>query len=158
MSGDNQFVVFYLEDNIFAIPLSSVERIVRAVEVTYLPDAPEVMPGVFNMGGRIIPVIDMRTRFRIQKKDLEPWHQFIIVSNSSRTVALWVDGVSGVIERTAEEIVAAAEILPREGLVKSLVKSEEGMVIIFDLETILSLEEEISIANEMSRPEREAVR
>lgn len=119
MSGDNQYVVFYLDDNIFAIPLSNVERIVRAVEVTCLPDAPEVLLGVFNMRGRIIPVIDMRNRFRIKKKDLEPWHQFIIVSNSRRTVALWVDGVSGVIERTAEEIVAADEILPRAGLVKS---------------------------------------
>ncbi|MFZ5651760.1 MAG: chemotaxis protein CheW [Bacillota bacterium] len=134
----NQFIVFTLDEQKFGVPLASVERVIRAAAVTPLPDAPRVVAGVVNMQGRIIPVIDVSSLFGLPEKDLDPGQQFIISSVSTGAVALvadWVDGVAGLPEN---DVAAAGEILPRAGCVKGLAKSEDGIILIFDPESIIS--------------------
>ncbi len=60
MSDHFKLVVFRLDEQRYAIPLAAVERIVRAVEVTALPEGPEIVLGVIDMEGRIRPVLDTR--------------------------------------------------------------------------------------------------
>jgi purine-binding chemotaxis protein CheW len=63
-------VVFTLDARRYAVPLSTVERIIRAVEITPLPQAPEIVLGVINVQGRIIPVVNTRKRFRLPECDI----------------------------------------------------------------------------------------
>ena len=56
----NQLVVFVLNDQRYGLPLSAVDRIVRIVEVTLLPKAPDIVLGVVNVQGQVIPVIGHR--------------------------------------------------------------------------------------------------
>ncbi|HEV2247142.1 MAG TPA: chemotaxis protein CheW [Terriglobia bacterium] len=138
----NQLVVFALDEQRYALHLSVVERIVKVVEVTPLPKAPEIVLGVVNLQGRIIPAVNIRKRFGLPGRDVNLSDQLIIASTSRRTVALVADSVSGVVERPASEVIAGGKILPGMEYVEGVAKLTDGMVFIHDLDRFLSLEEE----------------
>lgn len=137
-----QLVVFTIEAQRYALYLSAVDRIVHAVEVTPLPKAPEIVLGVVNVKGRIVPVINVRRRFRLPDRDLRVSDQIVIARTSTRTVALVVDAVSGVVEFSEKEVVSSGKIAPRIEYVEGVVKLEDGLVLIHDLDQFLSLDEE----------------
>ena len=145
MSKSNQLVVFTLDEQRYALYLPAIERIWRIAEIAPLPKAPEIVLGVVNVQGRVIPVIDVRKRFRLPERDINLSDQLIIAQMSRRTVALVVDAVSGVVECPAQDMISAEEILPGMEYVEGVVKLEDGMILIHDLEKFLSLEEDKSL-------------
>ena len=118
-----------------------MQRVVRAVEVTPLPKAPLIVLGVINVQGQIIPVFNLRERFSLKQREIEPSNQFIIATTRTRVVALVVDTVVGVIERLENEILAPASILSDMEYVEGVTKFEDGIVFIHDLGGFLSLDE-----------------
>ena len=60
MSESVQFVVFRLDKQRYALSLAAVERVVRAAEVTLLPNAPPIVLGAIDVGGRVLPVFNVR--------------------------------------------------------------------------------------------------
>lgn len=78
--------------------------------------------------------------------------QLIIAHTSRRTVALVADAVSGVIERSEQEVIAAEKVLPDIEYVEGVIKLEDGMILIHDLNKFLSLEEEEALDNAMKKP------
>ena len=142
MSEKHQYVVFVLGELRIALHLSGVERVIWAVAVTPLPEAPESVFGVINLEGRIMPVVDIRQRFGLSRGEPEPGDRFIIAHTVRRTVALWVDGVEGVVEPTAEEVTRAEEILPDMGYVDGVIELSDGVILIHNLDRFLSMEEE----------------
>ena len=144
-----RLVNFNLDDQKYALFLSAVIRIIRVVEITRLPKAPEIVLGVINMHGLVIPVFDIRKRFRLPQKEIQPDHQLIVGTTSKRTVALLVDSVSDVIDISEEKIIAGKKILPGLEYVEGVVKTEDGMILIHDLEQFLSLQEEKALHEAM---------
>jgi purine-binding chemotaxis protein CheW len=142
MNELKDLVIFSLEKQQFALHLFMVERIVRAVEITPLPQAPEIVFGIINMQGRIIPALNIRKRFRLLEREIEPSDQFIIANTSKRLVALVVDLVTGLIQHPVQEIISAEEILPGIKYIEGVVKIEGDIILIHNLEQFLSLEEE----------------
>lgn len=145
LESSDQFVVFSLDEQRFALPLPVVERVLRMVEITPLPKAPDIVAGVVNVQGRIVPVIDIRKRLRCPAREIALTDQLIIAQTSMRLVALQVDSVGGLIERPKGAVIDAAEIVPGTGYLEGVAKLEDGLVLINDLETFLSLEEENSL-------------
>ena len=68
MKESVQLVAFMLDGQRYGLRLSVVERVVRAVEVTSLPSAPDIVMGVINLAGQIVPVVNIQRRFRLRKK------------------------------------------------------------------------------------------
>ena len=136
-----KLVTFSLDDQKFALYVSAVQRIIRVVEVTALPKVPEIVVGIINMQGQVIPVFDIRMRFHLPAREMQLSDEFIIASTTKRTIALIVDSVNDVIEIPEEKIIAAEQILPELEYVEGVVKTEGGMVLIHDLERFLSLHE-----------------
>jgi purine-binding chemotaxis protein CheW len=152
-----RLVHFNLDDQKYALFLSAVIRIIRVVEITGLPKAPEIVLGVINMHGLIIPVFDIRKRFRMPQREMQLGDQLIIASTSKRTIALLVDSVNDVIEISEEKIIAGEKILPGLEYVEGIVKTEDGMILIHNLEQFLSLQEENALheaMEELNRNER----
>jgi purine-binding chemotaxis protein CheW len=150
MNQLSRLVNFNLDDGKFALFLSAVMRIIRVVEITSLPKAPEIVLGVINMHGQVIPVFDIRKRFRLPSRDTQLGDQMIVASTVKRTVALLVDSVSDVIEISEEKIIAGESILPGLEYVEGVVKTEDGMILIHDLEQFLSLQEEKALHEAMA--------
>jgi purine-binding chemotaxis protein CheW len=149
METPDKLVVFNLDDRRFVVPLSTVVRVERIVAITPLPKAPEIVLGVVNMHGQVIPVFNIRERFRLPQRDIQLADQMIVASTSKRTVALLVDSVNGVIEISEEKIIASESILPGLEYIEGVVKTEDGMVLIHDLEQFLSLQEEKALNEAM---------
>jgi purine-binding chemotaxis protein CheW len=142
LNAPQQLVVFSLEDFRYAVSLSSVERSVRAVEITPLPKAPEIVTGVINLAGVIVPVLNIRRRFRLPEREVKPGDQFLIARTASRVVALVVDEVRGTTECSSREMIEPEKIIPGMEFVTGVVKLADGMLFIHDLDRFLSLEEE----------------
>ena len=149
----DQYVVFRLDDQRLALRLSGVDRVVQAVAVTPLPEAPEAVPGMVNVQGQILPVVDIRKRFGLAERELDPDDRFILARTTRRAVALWVDAAEGVIHPAEEEVIGAEEILPGMGYIEGIVKLPGGMILIHDLDRFLSIEEDKMLADAMEESE-----
>jgi len=141
----HQLVVFVLDDGAYALRLAAVERVGRMASVTPLPKAPEVVMGIVNVRGRIVPVFNIRQRFRLPAREIAVTDQLIIVRTARRAAAVVADAVTGVREYSDEAVVKAERILPGLEYVEGVVKLADGLVIIHDLDKFLSLEEEESL-------------
>jgi purine-binding chemotaxis protein CheW len=133
--------MFKLSESRFALNLPTVEKVVRAVEITRLPKAPEIVLGVVNVHGRIVPVIDGRARFGFPKKKISLNDRFVIARGEERSIALVADDVMPVVEVPEERITRADDIIPGIGYVDGVTEFEESNLVILTVEQILSLEE-----------------
>lgn len=142
-------LVFTLDDWRCALDISVVERVYRAVAVTSLPAAPEIILGIIDVRGSLLPVLDIRKRFRLPQKQLTPDDRFIIARTAKRRVALVADGVSGVVACIDGHAIAANAIVPGLEYVEGVVRTPEGMILVHDLDRFLSLEEEAALDRAM---------
>ena len=115
------------------------------VQVTPLPRAPAIVLGVVNVGGRVIPVLNLRRRFRLPERDFAFTDQLVIARTARRPVALVADEVAGVLEYSALQIVEARDIVPGVEYTEGVVKLADGLILIHDLDSFLSLEEEAAL-------------
>lgn len=145
MDKQNQLVVFTLDERRFGLALSAVDRVVRMVEIAVLPKAPEIVLGIVNVRGSVIPVIDIRKRFRLPERQLALRDQIIIAHTARRSIALAVDAVIAVLRYPQESIVEALQILPGIEYVAGVLKLKDGLILIHDLNQFLSLDEEASL-------------
>ncbi len=140
-------VIFILNEQQYALHLSSVDQIVRIVKITPLPKAPDIVYGVVNLKGKIIPVINIRKRFRLPEREIHLSDHLIIAKTSMRTVALLADEVSRVVETTASEVIESEKILAYMDYVEGVVKLEDGLILIHDLDRFLSIDEEKALGD-----------
>lgn len=134
-------VVFRLDAHRYALPLSVTERVVRAVAVTPLPNTPAVVLGVIDVAGQLVPVFDLRRRFRLPQRRLSPDDHLVLAQTAYGAVALVTDLVEGVIERDHVEPIPADSLVPGLDVVDGVVRCEDGLVLIQNLERFLSAEE-----------------
>jgi purine-binding chemotaxis protein CheW len=141
-NGRNQLVVFILDEQRYALHLLAVERVACVVEIAPLPKAPEIVVGVIDLQGRIVPVVNIRKRFRLPDREMGLSNQLIIANTSRRTIAFVVDSVTDVAERAEREVITAEKILPGLEYLEGVMKLDDGIVFIHDLDRFFSLEEE----------------
>lgn len=144
------YAVFCFDHLRVALRLSFVERVVRAVDIAPLPDGPDIVLGVVNIEGRIIPAVNMRKRFRLPERAISVSDQFVIARTRQRSVALVTDAVSGIFEYAEPDIVVAETILPGLEYIDGVVKLSDGLILIHNLDRFLSLEEVASIDSAMA--------
>jgi purine-binding chemotaxis protein CheW len=144
-------VVFRLGEQRYGLRLGTVERIVRAVEVAPLPKGPDIVTGVVNVEGRVVPVLNVRERFGLPHKEITSSDQFLIARTARRPVILVVDEALGIVECSPSDVVEAGEIVPGLEQVQGVIKLENGLVLIHDLEKFLSLDEEKVLEDALSQ-------
>ena len=147
----DKVVIFTLEDLSYALPLANIIRIIHAVEVSLLPKAPAIIEGIINVGGRIIAVVDMRKRFGLVSREMSIDDNLIIVKTEKRELTLWVDTVSGINEIMPGKYSDTKATLPYAEYIKGVAKTEEGIILIYDLEQCLNLAEEMELEQALSK-------
>ena len=138
----DQIVVFTLDELLYALPLPAVVRVIHAVEIKHLPKAPEIISGIINVKGRIIPVVDIRKRFGLEEREIETDNRLIIADTGKRQVAILVDTVTGIKDLTPGQQEQAKETLPFAEHLRGVAKIDNELILIYDLEKFLSLDEE----------------
>lgn len=145
-----RLVVFTIEQVRYGLPLETVDRIVRVVQITPLPRAPEIVLGVINVQGRVIAVMNMRRRLGLREREVSLSDQLILARTRERVVALLVDDVTGVLEYAEDAAMPAKAIVHGTRHVAGVVSLSDGLVLIHDLAGFLSLEEEKALDEALS--------
>lgn len=150
--GDTaQWVVFGLDTGRYAISLARVDRIVRAVHVTPLPLAPGIVLGAINVEGCILPVFNIRRRFRLPERKINPADHFLIARTAQRRVVLVIDAAQGVLEHPSTAVIDVESVAPGLAHIRGVIRLEDGLVLIHDLEQFLSPDESHALDQAMNQ-------
>ncbi|MEO6786989.1 MAG: chemotaxis protein CheW [Chthoniobacteraceae bacterium] len=142
-------ILFELDGFHFALDAMKVERVVRAVEITPLPDLPPGVRGIVCVAGAAIPVLDLRVRLGLPVRDVRSTFHFIVTRCAGRLAALVVDFVADVVPAAKAAIIPAAAVLPGLATVEGWVKINGELIMIHDLEKFLSIDEMLSLEKAM---------
>lgn len=138
-----QLVTFRLGDDQFAVDVSVVERVLRHTTPSVVPNLPAWIDGVIEHGGRVVPVIDLRTRFKLARLAPRPEHRILVLAIGEEWLGVTVDSVHEVLAVTAEEIAPPPPLfrgLAAEYL-KGLVRRDGSLLIFLDVAHVLTSSE-----------------
>ena len=138
----DQIIMFTLDELLYALPLPAVVKVIHAIEIRHLPKAPEIISGIINVKGQIIPVVDFRKRFGLAAREIYPDDRLIIADSGKREVAILVDTVTGIRDLAPGQQKQAKEALPFAEHLRGVAKIDDELILIYDLEQFLSLDEE----------------
>ncbi len=146
-TGETQLVVFVMENEEFACGINSVREVLKMIRVTPLPRSLDFVEGVINMRGDVIPVIDLRRRFGLPEAERTDESRIIIVEVEERMVGLIVDSVREVLSLSNQQIQEAPNQVAGEktDLITGVGKVDDRMLIILDLDRILTSEEQLAL-------------
>jgi purine-binding chemotaxis protein CheW len=144
-----QLVIWMLDGQRYALPLSVVESAVRAIEVTQLPGAPDIVDGIVNVRGRVIPVVSMRSRFNLPRRAVALSDQLLIARTPRRLAGFFVDAVDGILDYE-KETVALTDPLAPAGCISGVIRLDDGLILIHDLDRLLTLDEEEALDGALS--------
>lgn len=134
--GENLILVFRVGEHRFGLLSSVVERVVRMVEITPLPQAPGPVHGVIEAGGVILPVLSIRRRFGMPERLGDPDDFLVLARMSKRRVALAAEEIIEVRE-AGEDWVERKDLGLSPEAVAGVVRAPDGLIVIQDLETFL---------------------
>jgi len=152
----SHYMEFKLGKKEFVMPVESVQRVVHAVEITRLPKAPPICLGLINYKGEILPVVDISRRFHLPERGIEVDRYFIIVRSKARKFALVTDDIGSVIEVSPENIVMPTEIIAGMEYLSGIMKLQYGMMLIPDLDKLLTDEEEVSLSEALQKKNKKS--
>ncbi|MFH0785054.1 MAG: chemotaxis protein CheW [Pseudomonadota bacterium] len=147
MNSIGHLLLFTLSDMHCALPLAEIERILRVVEINPIPKAPEILIGLINVQGRIIPVLNLRRQFRLPASEVTLNDQLIIARSTNGSAALLVDNVIGVREYSEQEIIGGDELFPGIESLEGVAKLKDGIIYIYHLDSLFSVEHATEIAS-----------
>jgi purine-binding chemotaxis protein CheW len=138
-----QFVTFLINNEIYGVDVLRVHEIIGMTDITFVPNSLSFMKGVINLRGNVVPVVDMRTKFKMQLKEYDQVTVIIIVELKKRLIGMIVDSVSDVLEIPIESIKKTPHFSANieTDYIKCIGKSEDQLVIILDVDNILTTEE-----------------
>jgi len=140
MPSSSYFVVFTLDNQSYALSLDAIETVVRAVQLTLVPEAPEIVSGLINRGGTIIPVLDIRKRFHLPSRDMKIEDRIIVSKTPFGPIAILVDKIEGLVEFDSNETFDGGTILPNmDGHVEGVGIFKDHTVLIYDISKLFSI-------------------
>ena len=138
--ASRELLTFTLGNEEYGIDILKVQEIRGYEAVTTIANAPEFIKGVVNLRGIIVPIVDMRVKFKLGKISYDETTVVIILNVANRVVGMVVDGVSDVTTLKADEIKPAPEF--GSGLdvkyLQGLGTVDERMIILVDIEKLMS--------------------
>lgn len=144
-----QLVSFLLGDEEFAVNILFVQEINRMVQITKIPNSPEFVEGAINLRGRVIPVIDLRCKLGIPRKEHDKDTRIIVIEVNQQTAGFIVDEVNEVLRITKSITEAPPELLAgiNSEFIKAVGKLENRLLILLDVNKIITKKNKISTLN-----------
>jgi purine-binding chemotaxis protein CheW len=141
--GSHQVLTFVLGNETYGVDILRVQEIRGWSAVTKIPHAPSHVLGVLNLRGSIVPIVDLRMRFSLDRAEYTTVTVIIVVSVMSaagrRDFGVVVDGVSDVVDVNIEEVKAAPELGAKGATdyIRGLVPVSERMVVLLDIDRLI---------------------
>ena len=154
--GLQQVLCFALAGEAYALPILKVREIQAQATLTRIPKAPPYMPGVINLRGAIVPILELRERFSLGEAPEDTRPVIIIVEVQGRTLGIRVDSVSDVLDLDGSAIRPAPELGTASALGREFIaglaslpgaSGTDTMLILLDLDRLLSDSELLALEN-----------
>lgn len=137
-----KFLTFSLGLESYGIEILYVTEIVGIQPITEVPELPEYIKGIINLRGKIIPVMDVRLRFKKQPVDYNDRTCIVVVDIQEISIGMIVDTVAEVLSIPEQEIVPPPDINKAgRKYIKGIGKTSSGVTLILDCEKLLDEEE-----------------
>lgn len=134
-----QLVTFRIGEEEFGVDILAVQEIIRLMQITMVPRAPEFIEGVINLRGKVIPVINMRRRFNKPQVDMDSSTRIVVMELEQKIVGFLVDGVSEVLripESTVEDPPPVVAGIGSE-YIRGIGKLDNRLLILLNLDHLL---------------------
>src|SRR5215470_14923246 len=142
-AGSHQVLTFVLGNETYGVDILRVQEIRGWSAVTKIPHAPSHVLGVLNLRGSIVPIVDLRMRFSLDRAEYTAVTVIIVVSVKSaagrRDFGVVVDGVSDVVDVNPEQVKAAPELGAKGATdyIRGLVPVSDRMVVLLDIDRLI---------------------
>jgi len=142
-------VSFMLGNERFAIDIMKVDSIVEPGKIIQVPDSSDYVEGLMNLRGTIIPVINLKKKFRLAESERKPSAKIVVGNVDEKRVGLLVDEVHEVLSVSDSQIEQPPSGIggTQTNVVLGIAKLEDDMLMILNTDTILTLEDKIEISN-----------
>ncbi len=143
-----QLVTFSIGEEEFGVDILRVQEIIRTMEITKVPRAPEFVEGVINLRGKVIPIVDLRRRFGQESKEHDKYTRIIVMEIDMMIVGFVVDSVSEVLRIPANSVQPPPPVVSGmdSEYIEGVGKLEDRLLILLDLNLLLSGEERDALA------------
>ena len=137
-----RLVSFKVGSEQFAVDILRVQEINRMMDLTQVPQCPEGVRGVINLRGRIVPVLDLRTRLGIDASEESESSRIVVVEVQGSTVGFIVDAVHQVLQIDPRIIEPTPQITSGQNTsyIQGVAKLDETLMILLDLDKLISTE------------------
>ncbi len=142
-----QLVGFKIGEEEFAVDILKVQEIIKLVDITPVPNAPEFVEGVINLRGKVIPIISLRKRFGFDHKEHDLRTRIIVVELEGKLVGFIVDAVTEVLRIPSSTVEPPPPIISKieSDYLKGVGKLDERLLILLDIDKVLSQKEKEAI-------------
>jgi purine-binding chemotaxis protein CheW len=142
VEATEHLATFYLDREEYGVDVKQVQEIRRVTEITSVPRAPQFIRGVINLRGRILPVLDLRTRLGLGEVATSRAARIVVVRVKDRLLGLLVDGASQVLKIPVSQVEPAPEEVVQKGgdYIRGVAKLDDRLIILVDLERLLAHE------------------
>jgi purine-binding chemotaxis protein CheW len=113
-NDERQIVAMHLGQEVYGVDIAHIHTVITPNPITPVPQTPDYVEGVMNLRGRILPVIDLRKRFKVPSEKDGESYRIVIVEVEGLSAGLIVDTVSEVLRLKSSEIQAPSELLDTE--------------------------------------------
>jgi purine-binding chemotaxis protein CheW len=140
-SPELHLVTFALDREEFGIPIGQVREVIRVTDITRVPQALPHVRGVTNLRGRVLAVIEIRTRLGLPLAAITPRSRIVVVGIGERMLGILVDGVSQVVKVPTSAVTPAPEevVAPGTDYITGVARWSSRLIILLDLEKVLHL-------------------
>ena len=143
-SEGTRLITFILSEEKYGLDILKVRELISFPEgLTRIPGMPDFIIGMFNLRGLVIPVMDLRKKFKMSSEERHEFSVIIIVEVDNKNIGLTVDSVSDVIFVKEENIQETTDLAVNvdTNFIKGVAKTKDEMVILLDIDFLLSKEE-----------------
>ena len=134
-----QYSTFSVDNLFFGIEVLRVQEVLRYLEMTSVPTAPEVIEGLINLRGQIVTAVDMRRRLGLPKRTDGETPMNMVVRSEDGAVSLLVDEIGDVLEVQADDYEPPPDNMSREQreLIQGVYKLDGRLLLVLDTERVL---------------------
>jgi len=136
-SIENMYLTFEVDTEEYAVCIENVTEIVTNQRIIPAPDMPPYIAGVINLRGKVVPLMDVRMRFGLDKKDYDDRTCTIVVEIDEVPTGLMVDRVKDVLEISDDKI-EPPKYGKGDGIIQGMGKREENVSFIISLPKLLA--------------------
>jgi purine-binding chemotaxis protein CheW len=142
-----QVVTFALGSEEYGVDIAQVQEINRMVTITHVPRAPQFMEGVINLRGQLIPIIDLRSRFGMDRAERTKNTRIVVTEIGSKRIGMVVDSVSEVLRIPVEQIEDAPDLVAGVDTeyIRGVGKMGDRLIIMLDLGRVITGSERVEL-------------